>query len=515
MTTDIKTLFQTAQTEYIKSIKKESTFHPTELDMQAPPADQLYPMPLFVGELNNTAVDRVCMSKKGIFTLTKNPNGTYQAPGGGMMVPLTEEEKASDNVPNIQLEKNIDKFLRQMLNEHLEEEHGSLYQTAKKQYNELPEDLFLTTLTACIDKMDTVKDKKEAHFSILLNIPGFKDNFLKKIHGVTISPNADRLAAAVAFLDAYKPSGKESGKQKKALDELRATLQLDTFKLHPLFKDAFEFIQAHSVTVDIRQVNDTRSGGGSQTARTFLMDSPLEDFFAEKGIEGRVLADDLTGGKYVYQDLFQIIANFESFKFSHVLTFAAAQIHCLNKGADFKEFYSQTHFEQARAALHAGGMKVLLINEMNGFVGVVKALPKSHFLKPLLIDFHAEMLSLAKSGKVKAEELIDHVEQTLAVINDPKLAKTYQQYVEGIQQGKASPQQLLICKIMLGIAAMVILLGATAVIAPVAATVAAVTAAACSYGFFEKGKQQGLSLAASKLAAEAAKTDIAPATATA
>ncbi|MFI5406583.1 MAG: hypothetical protein ACHQ1D_08735, partial [Nitrososphaerales archaeon] len=122
-TPEIWSQFREAQKAHLLKTSKTHLFNLDQLDINNPPADQLYPIQIQMGgKLQNEAVDRIHADPQGRIRFASR-FGLYLLPGGGM-VEISDTAK-------------IDDHKRKMLEEHLEEEHANLYQKAASLYDGL------------------------------------------------------------------------------------------------------------------------------------------------------------------------------------------------------------------------------------------------------------------------------------------------------------------------------------------------------------------------------------------
>ena len=508
------TLFQEAQREHMKV--KADKFKLIELDIFHPPANQLYPLPQFMGAFENKAVDRVCPNSKGEYAVAKNFKGELQSAGGGMV--------------DIDLENSMDVYMRKALEEHLEEEHGELYITAAAQYDALLTSEFFTKLRGCInlESKDT-KGNVVPKFAALPRFGELQTAFLDALNAE--QKNSDVLARLMDIISAHPIEGtaNEQGAQKKLIHELKAMVQVETFKLHPLFAEAFNFIKSNSKMVEIDQVNDLRRGGGEQTAYTFMMRKPIEVFFESKGIKGTQLADDMTGGKYVRQTFLTLLANFEKVRFSHVMTFLASQLDCLeNKTLEFKAVWDNNQYAQAKTAICDGGAEKIIKESQSyqirkvALLDILKNLREEQLFnrkeREAIMCLHNAIAYQGRVGLENTEQLTVAAQNALDLVRNPSVerAEAYAKEAQAtLHQSKGSLAMLRISQLMLGLCAIAIALCVAGVVvaAPVCVAVAAVVAVGAYKGsnhFFAKSMRDNLPLAAEKLAEEVADVVIEP-----
>jgi CheY-like chemotaxis protein len=306
-------LFRKAQKVQLTIHGLEDIFNIDELDIHNLPHDQLYPLPIqMMAAYNNESVDRINVGSNGKYRFAKRFD-YYFLPGGGMV--------------EIHLEKNKDTLTRKLLDEHLEEEQGNLWLKAKTLYNAISKDKFEQTLQRLLTK-----------HKIMLS------SFSNKT-------NAEILTKAIQTIDHLNPMTFE---EKKRLTELRATIQVELFKLTPLYQQAFNYIEANSTLIQIEQFGDTRACGGKQISNCFLMTGqPLEEWFSEQfqGAECE-FADDLTGSKVEHLTLLEALTKFRAIKFSHLLIVLAQEIQCLDKKIlDVDKIWQQQEYVNAKHAL--------------------------------------------------------------------------------------------------------------------------------------------------------------------
>ncbi|CEG57165.1 hypothetical protein [Legionella fallonii] len=320
-------LFREAQEAYLQANGKTHLFHLRELNINTPPKNQLYPIQIQMGaKLHNEAVDRISVDSQGRYRFVKR-FGFYLLPGGGMVEPSNK--------------KQTDALLLKMLEEHLEEEHANLYIKATALYDAIDQELFNKIL------LDLLTNRTAPSFCKQL-IPQLK------ILSIDETNNSTRLKTIITRIDreirAAKKDAISNQNHLKTLIELRATIQVRTFKCTSLFAEALEYIKRNTKCVDIQQYLDTRVLGGFQMSHSFIMTGqPLEDWFKNKfnGLEGQ-FGDDITGSTTKHLTLLQAITRFRTIKFCHLLIALACQIECINNGTlNEQTLWSPEQFKKA------------------------------------------------------------------------------------------------------------------------------------------------------------------------
>lgn len=579
-------LFHTAQLQYLAD--KGLKWAITKFDVNHLPTDQLYSLPQMLGQYNNEAVDRVCANSHGRFAMARNPQGMLQCPGGGMI--------------EIDLKHTVETKRKKMLDEYLEEENGELFQTASLHYNGIDQKQFSTTLLDLLKP--TKKDGKSTPslFSNLRNFGDFHDEFQ---HIVSTTSNAEggptnaqilnrlvhtisskiaeefdreklaarrrqeadafrileassiqdgeaedvtkaRLAFETEQLDiANRDAKNELDAQIKLLRTLKASVQVETFKLCPVYDKALQFIKENSKTVMIDQPNDLRRGGGKQLSHTSVMQKSLDSFFEANGIVGRHFADDLTGAKYVHLQLLDLLCEFKTVRFSHIITVLAGQLASMDHGLAFEKTWDAKKYNDAGSTIleSAKALSKTLIESMSGVKDEInqvegqlvdldqleegdKALAFKAIV-PKINDVLTQIKALEKSGSkatsdaakkaltfsadllkriqlIKGSNDFNHKQMLI----DGKIeADQYIEWAKNLQEGKSSPalkalgwtmMSLCVSAIALGLAvvlspAMAAVVGVTAVVgASVAATTGVVAGITGGLSFFA-GRQKGLS----------------------
>ncbi|KTD74166.1 hypothetical protein [Legionella tucsonensis] len=339
-TPEIWEKFRAAQKAHLKKTNKSHLFNLDELNIDCPPASQLYPIQIQMGgKLENEAVDRIHVDAQGRIRFAQH-HGFYLLPGGGM-IEITNAAK-------------IDDLQRKILEEHLEEEHANLYIKAEKLYDQLTPDNFNSALTKAFSSKQAL--------SLSSELRGWLQEQV-----LTKESNAMRLQIIIARLDHQIEDVKKNLQQKhakesqankqhrlKSLIELRAGVQVQTFELTLLFTEALHYIKKNTVCVDIQQYLDTRVLGGSQISHCFIMSGqPLEEWFATQfnGIDGE-FGDDISGSEIERLTLLEALCKFRKIKFSHILIGLAAYEKCLDNGAlRVENIWNGAQFERVRQVM--------------------------------------------------------------------------------------------------------------------------------------------------------------------
>ena len=352
-------LFRDAQHEKLKLDGRAHLFNLEELDIDAPaPADQLYPLPIqMCGKYLNEAVDRVWGSAKGEYAFAAN-FGVFLLPGGGMI--------------EIDVEKSLDKILLKMLDEHVEEQHANLWYKAADNFDEIGQGQFLAALRHCTLENKKVKPEYNEEIALALDVPGTGASNADIMGNVVIVIDeliksvSDRITPLISPVDKAKLEG-----EKRELNVLRATVQLDAFKLTKMYSHFANYIREHSTAVKIEQLGDTRACGGKQTSNSYLMfgDDLLEVFKREFKGEEAEAGDDIRGSKIARMSLLKALEQFSKVKFSHLLIVLAHQVECLERNImRFEDVWSNDEFNAARDTLRTGAMDAIkaIIEAMKG-----------------------------------------------------------------------------------------------------------------------------------------------------
>jgi len=381
ITPNVWKLFRTAQQAHLKAHNKSYLFDLNQLDINNPPEDQLYPIQIQMGgKLHNEAVDRICANSEGQYRFAKR-HGFYLLPGGGM-VELSDSGK-------------IEALMLKMLEEHLEEEHANLYIKAAPLYDQLDKKEFDNVVTTILSSKTA--QSLNQHFYIYL-----------KNEATSVNQNSLRLKNIINEINLAIALALSEGKanEHKALLQLRAMFQVQTFKKTPLFAKALKHIQQNTKAVDVQQYLDTRVLGGSQMSHSFLMTGkPLEDWFKDQfnGAEGE-FGDDIAGSEIERLTLLQALSKFKTIKFSHVLIVLANQIECLNNATlTLQHTWSNEQYEEARKSLEAG-VKELLQTEEKLWDNADKE------LKQAISDLTSE----------KQKKIITQIDKLKVLVSDPQ-----------------------------------------------------------------------------------------------
>ncbi len=491
-------LFRDAQKAELESKGKAHKFNLDELDISNPPRDQLYPLPIqMMGQYENEAVDRISANNAGEYRFAKR-FGVYLLPGGGMV--------------DIDLENSQDQLMHKMLDEHLEEEHANLWQKAASEYNELGSDTFIATLRQCIANNTTIEPVLENH--------ALRAQLNEAL--VTGKPNAEILADIIHLIDEIEIStdaAKKTG-QEKLVHELRATLQLEPFKLTRLYEVTYEYIQDHTTHLQIEQFGDTRACGGKQLSNSFLMTGlPLENWFNLAFAEGQCeFGDDLTGSSIEHLTLLQAITQFSRVKFSHVLIALAHQLECFERDTlEFDSVWNNEHYIDARRALMIGASNAMRLEaEANQHrllqieeaykLALANLTARLHHPKikgEMCVHLHqliTQVKTLKASGEEDTSELTHALTQTEALLNGDITPEQYEATAKTMQ-GQASQGLRITGGIMLAIALIAVSIGLAGIAVPLVAASVATLLLTSSVCFFAS-RTQGLSAAMNTLTAD-------------
>ncbi len=500
--TPIWQLFREAQKAQLVAKGTAHKFNLDELDILNPPKDQLYPLPMqMMGKYENGAVDRTSANSRGEYRFSKR-NGFYLLPGGGMI--------------EIDLTNTLDIKLYKMLDEHLEEEQANLWTTAAEYYNKIDRKLFIEAMETCIENTPMLED---IH-------PNLRSDLLNLISERPLLSNAAILADVIEKINPMNFAESIASSDRVTLEtrlaNLRAAVQVETFKLTDLYKQAFDHIKSNTIVKQIEQFGDTRACGGKQISYSGLMTGqPLEEWFKEKlsGAEGE-LGDDLTGSTIERLTLLQALSKFNTIKFSHLLIVLANQLECYHhKTLDINSSWDKQQYDDARIALMIGASHVAelekasttvnnqndLNTEENAYQSALRALTKratacdlNNKMKQHLIKLLAEIRTLKASGDEHTAALTQALTETNALL-DGSLAPTAYEQTAKTMQGYPSQGMRVIGGIMLAISLIAIGIALAGIFVPIAAATAgtyALTSAVC----FFSSRQQGLSKAMSQLA---------------
>ncbi len=495
-------LFHKAQQHYLADQGKNWNIQ--EFDFRHLPPEQLYPLPQMLGAYDNQAVDRVCMNSKGQFTMAEGPAG-IQCPGGGMI--------------EVDLQNTFDLKMRKMLDEYLEEENGSLYLTAADYYNQLTTDAFLETLKNCINASTRINGENIGKFAQLTDFSTLKTSFYAILDNARSNDNASLLKELMALLKSHPLKGDVTSQknQQKLLNELKAMIQVETFKLHPVYEEAFDFIKAHSTQESIDQVNDIRRGGGLQTSHTFVMNQPLDVFFKQKNIENNQLADDMTGSKYVRFTLLELLAQFDKVRFSHILTVLAGQLKSIEaNNVTLDTIWNQEQFKTAKKFLVQKAKEAILAlpldekvhqNRLEYLKNNFKDTPKEVQERLANLVREAEMLE-KKGCEANIESARKAIRDTVLLMDNIMSVEEYKACSNKIKQGKASIFMNILGGLMLALCLTAIAFGILIAVTPglgVAVGLALTLPLTISTGLNSgmllfSGREKGLSKATSQLA---------------
>jgi hypothetical protein len=336
---EIWQLFRDAQKETLARAGKTGMFHLDELPITNDLPDQLYPLPIqMFGRATNFAVDRLAMRADGAFRFAQR-FGMFLLPGGGMVevdADLTQSERT---------------LLCKMLDEHLEEEHANLWHKAANDYNQINLASFLTVLDHTIKHKKMTVNNQDV-------IPLLDALLLEQ------APPASILAEAIRHIDQKSEQLKSINPHAdiRDLNELRAAIQVETFKLTPIYDEAYHFLKTNTQMVDIEQFGDTRACGGQQISHCFLTigsEKSLEGWFEGKVPGGVMMGDDLSGSTIVEMSLAKALENYSKVKFSHLLIALELQTRSLNCGiADLSVIWKPKDYDAARLSLVQGAQNL-------------------------------------------------------------------------------------------------------------------------------------------------------------
>ena len=231
--------FRQAQNEHLSLIGKQQRFHLQELDIEHPPQQQWYPIQIqMFACLKNQAVDRVQMDKKGFFKLAKR-HGKLVLPGGGMLESHLQHSK------QVKLEK--------MLEEYVEEQQSNFYMTGQSYIDAIPAQNFLQQ---CLIELHKHNDEQ---FPLKM---GLKEKL------VLPGSNSERLKAMVNMLDSCLLDCSKH-EWRRLIHQLRSCLQWCSFKMSSLYLESLQWVQQHSIMVQIPMFLDCRVLGGFQFSNSF------------------------------------------------------------------------------------------------------------------------------------------------------------------------------------------------------------------------------------------------------
>ncbi len=321
--TDVWALFREAQKTSLRRANKSAMFQLDDLPLDNPPRDeQLYPIQIqMFGRYINYAVDRLAIRADGTLRFASR-FGVFLLPGGGMVevdADLTDNKKT---------------LLCKMLDEHLEEEHANLWRKAVDLFNAINPHEFTALIEQQLPHMST------------------------QIVGDT--SNAEKLAHIIHLIDTALATQTDPAII-KTLHENRSHLQTEAIKLTPLYHEAYEYLQANTVMVDIEQFGDTRACGGRQISHCFLTTGPqaLEDWFEERIPGGIEPGDDLHGSTIKPMSMMDALIHYNKIKFSHILIALQAQNLFLDSKSNVSEImWNQDEFVAATASISQGARHV-------------------------------------------------------------------------------------------------------------------------------------------------------------
>jgi hypothetical protein len=420
-------LFQDAQKVLRKGKKPVFEFvDPIDITLD----EALYPIQIQgLGKLANEAVDRVyTANKRGQLPIAQNKGGKFQLAGGGMLSP-----------------DRVEKIIEKTLEEHLEEEHANLWLKACTHYDNLDQQKFSKALNILI---------LEEHDDQLPDNVGksFRES-IKKGSDSKLS-NSKILSELIKLID--KSLNKETDLTKKTyLHTLRASAQVQTFKLTRLFKEAVEFMTRNSQTELMEQWLEERALGGTQLSHAlFLYTVSLENFFAEAFPSyGTQFGDDLRGAKKKNFDLFELIARAPESRFSHIMLEAEYMKQAYEKKhLNFSDVFNQDNYNVARAVMSADEAVAQQINRLFKHLDAPSTSPElAKCISSLIKDVtSAPAIDWTLSG------------HTADFLDNPKEQEArFRAFVSELE-GHSSPRLRTIAKTLLAISA--IALAATAAV---------------------------------------------------
>lgn len=331
--------FHTAQMAFLEGTKRTVWAHitegvatNTELKLK-----QLYPGPQMMGELENGAVDKVYVDEKGQFTFVEVVKGKPQLPAGGMR--------------GVGKDNDFTEAAKKLLEEFLEEENGRLYETAADKYGEIEIESFRRALSEVFINADPKNAVTKAFKAVL----GDKTaTFTTEYQGILDSgtPNAKMLKNIVDLIDRYKPADSNIA-TKKAFNEFKASVQVATFKLHPLYEATYKVILENSTAVKARMITDGRQVGGSQDSIIFILRKDLREHFRANGITDFHPGDDLADGRYVKRTMLDILGKGVRWMHGAVACIGLSSV-LGDANADpnqYKKGYTQGQYNQVRHQL--------------------------------------------------------------------------------------------------------------------------------------------------------------------
>lgn len=379
ITPQIWELFRNAQEDLLKQNGKSATFDLHQLDISKVAEDQLYPICIQgMGAEKNHAVDRTSINEKGQYRFAES-FGLFLSPGGGMI-----------SIQDLPLDSSkVETKLKQMIDEHLEEEHGNLYLKASLFFDQIDAQVFRDKINIIINNFFEVKDNNPAK----INHPKLLQTLRTLIQTETDKSNHAKLSKLINEIDLVLRS--PDLREKKELYSLKASLQVETFKLTKGYSQAVIFTKANSVEVELEQYLDTRALGGKQIGHAFVMSKSLERFFAELFNNDELcFADDLTGSNAKHFTLLELLARTRDIKFSHIaIPLAHTEIFFQNEPSSLDMVWNLKDYHLARTMLSVDNDVAQEFRNLIQLIDNSKTDPK---LRAKILDFIHEVISLRK-----------------------------------------------------------------------------------------------------------------------
>jgi len=406
---EIWKLFKDAQQDLLKRNGKEQLFNLDMLDITKVMDDQLYPIQIQgMGADVNHAVDRTSSSPDGKYPFAHN-FGFFLSPGGGM---ITIDQLKDINIA-------ILPKIKQMLNEHLEEEHGNLYLKAKEMYIAIDRSLFEKRLGEVLTSTFNPPSDKKALIVNQVLFNKLKESFA---NGIEKLDNQVLLRNMILKIDDALNKETDTTKR-KALYQLRASLQVETFALTELYQEAVQYIVDNHEIVELEQYLDTRALGGKQIGHAFILTGqPLENWFGEKiGNYELQYADDLTGSKTKQLTLLELLARTRNIKFSHIALPLAHTEAAFNKGAlTFKKVWNNKEYQLAKIMLSSDDKLITPLKALIEKIDNDKTAPEMRKKLQALLE---TVVELKTKGLMKDNDLIEVIEATVHLLTDVDLTR--------------------------------------------------------------------------------------------
>ncbi len=306
---EIFVLFQEAQRAHLTATHKSHIYNLTLDPTAAIPEDQLYPVAIqSFGSLKNKAVDSPQVDANGRVRFLES-FGAFLVPGGGQLeVNLTEQDIAP-------------KFLEETLEEQFAEFY--LNQRAIEVFNALDPRLFDDTILGIIS---------EAPENIRAFCAQFQQRQDSHTHAQILSFMIRTIDGRIAGLSDKTVEEKE---EKRALNELRADLQVQVFKKTDLFQAILAECKENIVVIPVEQLNDTRGMACSQVAYTAITRPgfSIVDIIKRRfvGLQEKAGSDVAGAQSFQYFSPLEAVQRTGQVKFSHDLSAYAASLVCRDK----------------------------------------------------------------------------------------------------------------------------------------------------------------------------------------